>query len=363
MTYRLVRAVAFRLDPERVHRTALWMHRWLRPFRRPFPVRSVQVMGLEFPNVVGLAAGYDKDAVAWRGLAALGFGHVEVGTVTPRPQAGNPAPRLFRLPEDRGLINRMGFPSAGADAVADRLHGHAWRDFVLGVSIGPNKDTPPDRVAEDYETLVDRFAPLADYLAINVSSPNTPGLRSLQSSESLGALLARIVARRDIAGGQPTARSRQPEQSASLRERTGRERRDGGGTTRLVVKLSPDIPDAELAETVATIDRSGVDGIIVTNTTVSRPGLSDDPDETGGLSGAPLASRSLAVLATVRDLTDLPLIASGGIMSATDAGRRLDAGASLVQLYTGLVYQGPSLVHQIAELEGNGRHSAREPSG
>jgi dihydroorotate dehydrogenase len=319
MTYRLVRSAAFRLDPERVHGAALRAHRMLRRFRRPFPVKPVEVMGLEFPNVVGLAAGYDKDAVAWRGLAALGFGHVEVGTVTPRPQPGNPRPRVFRLPDDDALINRMGFPSAGAGAVASRLGGDRG-GAVLGISIGPNKDTPTERAADDYAALIDRFAPLADYLAVNVSSPNTPGLRSLQRARELADLLARIVAARD------------------------------SSEARLVVKLSPDIADGDLPDIVAGIDAAGVDGICLTNTTVTRPDLATEIDEAGGLSGAPLARRSLDVLEQVRAMTGLALIASGGIMTVADARRRLDAGASLVQLYTGFVYAGPALVHEIARL-------------
>ncbi len=277
-------------------------------------------MGIEFPNVVGLAAGYDKDGRAWRGLAALGFGHIEVGTVTPQPQAGNPRPRIFRIPGDRALINRMGFPSAGAEAVAARLGGRRPYGLVLGVSIGPNGFGDPGQATLDYETLIDRFAPLADYLAVNVSSPNTPGLRLLESGSELGELLHRLVARRD--------------------------RQTLDRVIPLVVKLSPDSTDLE--STVAAIGQSGVDGIIVTNTTTRRPGVTSS--ESGGLSGAPLGALSLETLRRVRELTDLPLIASGGIMTADDAEERLAAGASLVQLYTGFVYEGPRLVGAIARL-------------
>ena len=279
-------------------------------------------MGIEFPNVVGLAAGYDKDGRAWRGLAALGFGHIEVGTVTPQPQAGNPRPRIFRLPGDRALINRMGFPSDGADAVATRLGGGRPDGLVLGVSIGPNGFSDPGQAALDYEKLIDRFAPLADYLAVNVSSPNTPGLRSLESGPDLDELLHRLVASRDRCGAA-----------------IGRE-------VPLVVKLSPDSID--LASAVTVIDQSGVDGIIVTNTTTRRPGVTSA--EGGGLSGAPLRSLSLETLRRVRGMTELPLIASGGIMTTADAEERLVAGASLVQLYTGFVYEGPRLVRAIAGL-------------
>ncbi len=281
-------------------------------------------MGLEFPNVVGLAAGYDKDARAWRGLAALGFGHIEVGTVTLQPQAGNPRPRIFRLPADRALINRMGFPSEGAEAVAARLAGRRPGGLVLGVSIGPNGFGEAEQAARDYEQLIDRFAPLADYLAINVSSPNTPGLRTLETGADLKELLQRIVARRD-------------RQAAAT-----------GAPTPLVVKLSPDIGSDDLTTTIDSIESAGIDGIVVTNTTTDRPGVTTT--ESGGLSGAPLTPLSLRVLQEVRDLTALPLIASGGIMSMTDARVRLEAGAALVQIYTGFVYQGPTLVRSIAAL-------------
>jgi dihydroorotate dehydrogenase len=319
--YRALRSIAFRFDPELVHSAGLLGYRIPR-FPRRRAGGTVSAMGIEFSNVVGLAAGYDKDGRAWRGLAGLGFGHIEVGTVTPQPQAGNPRPRIFRLPGDRALINRMGFPSDGADAVAARLGGRRPEGLVLGVSIGPNGFSDPGQAALDYETLIDRFAPLADYLAVNVSSPNTPGLRSLESGPALDELLHRLVAHRD--------------RHAATLDRV----------PPLVVKLSPDSTD--LVSTVAAIDRSGVDGIIVTNTTTRRPGVTSSED--GGLSGAPLSSLSLEVLRRVGELTDLPLIASGGIMTAADAEERLGAGASLVQLYTGFVYEGPRLVGEIARL-------------
>ena len=322
--YEILRRAAFRLDPERAHAGAIHAYRLTRPLWRRPSGHSQVLMGLEFPNAVGLAAGYDKDARAWRGLARVGFGHIEVGTVTPRPQEGNRRPRIFRLAADRALINRMGFPSEGAEAVAARLGGRRPRGVVLGVSIGPNGFSGVEQAASDYEQLIDRFAPLADYLAINVSSPNTPGLRSLESGDDLDSLLGRLVARRD-------------RQAAALNKRVP-----------TVVKLSPDAGAPDLARTVGSIESAGVDGIIVTNTTLQRPGLTSA--QNGGLSGAPLTSLSLATLRHVRSLTTLPLIASGGVMSVVDAQERLEAGASLVQIYTGLVYGGPSLVRSIARL-------------
>lgn len=320
--YPWLRGIGFRFDPERVHHVALQGHRTLGRVRRIRPPGTpVEVMGVEFPNVVGLAAGYDKDAIAWRGLAALGFGHLEIGTVTPQPQPGNPKPRIFRFVDDEAMVNRMGFPSQGADAVARRLRNARGCGSVIGVSIGPNGFSDGDQAAADYETLVERFAPLVDYLAVNVSSPNTKGLRSLEMAEALAPVLGRIAAVRDT-----TAR-RVP----------------------VAVKLSPDIDESLLDGVVGVIDAVGLDGIVVTNTTTRRPG-GVGGDETGGLSGGPLRDIALGVLEKVRALTDLPIIASGGITTTDDARRRLDAGAALVQLYTGFVYRGPRLVREIAHL-------------
>jgi len=315
MTYRLLRTAGFRMDAERAHGAALRVVRLVRPIsalrRRALSRGSVDAFGLRFRNPVGLAAGYDKDATAWRALAALGFGHVEVGTVTPRPQPGSPRPRITRHVAERALVNRMGFPSEGADAVAARLGGRRPGGVVLGVSIGPNADTPPDRRIDDYLTLVDRFGPLADYLAVNVSSPNTAGLRDLQGA-ALEPLLAAIVARAD-------------------------------GATPVLVKLSPDL--ADLASVASAAARAGVAGLIVGNTTTTRPGVTDD--QAGGLSGAPLGDLAARRLAEAVAATTLPVIACGGIMTVDDARSRLEAGAALVQLYTGLVYEGPGLVRRI----------------
>jgi len=319
--YRVLRALGFRLDAEQAHRLALRAVRMARPFsfrQRQFEVAAVDAFGLHFRNPLGLAAGYDKDGTAWRALAALGFGHVEVGTVTPRPQPGNPRPRVHRLPAQRALVNRMGFPSAGADAVARSLDGGARRGVVLGVSIGPNADTLPERRVDDYLTLVDRFATLADYLAVNVSSPNTPGLRDLEAVATIGGLLRPVVVRRD-------------EWVDRLRRRVP-----------ILVKLSPDATDFE--SVVAAVESAGVDGIIIGNTTTARPGIEDSPP--GGLSGGPLGLIALDRLRRAVAVSGLPVIASGGVLTPQDVAARLVAGATLVQLYTGLVYSGPGLVRQ-----------------
>lgn len=316
--YRALRALGFRLDPERAHLLALRGVRLARllPRRRSrFDVAPVEAFGLRFRNPLGLAAGYDKDGSAWRALAALGFGHVEVGTVTPRPQPGNPRPRVHRLQEHRALINRMGFPSVGADRVAARLAGSKRPGgVVLGVSIGPNADTPADQRVADYLALVDRFGPLADYLAVNVSSPNTPGLRDLE--RELTVVLGPIIRRRDEWSG-----------------RLGR-------PVPLLVKLSPDSDDLE--ESIQTADSAGVDGFIVGNTTTARLGMVDTPP--GGLSGAPLGPIALDRLRRAVAATSLPIVASGGVMTPDGVRERLEAGASLVQMYTGLVYGGPRLL-------------------
>jgi dihydroorotate dehydrogenase len=275
------------------------------------PGKPVQAFGLHFPNPIGLAAGYDKDGLAWRGLAALGFGHIEIGTVTPRPQAGNPKPRLFRLVEDRALINRLGFPGLGAEAVAQSMAGApGYKEggrLILGVNLGMNKDTPLE----------------------NVSSPNTAGLRRLQGREMLETLLGALAKER---------------QQLAL----GR-----GGRAPLLVKLAPDLTEAELDDALDVIVRTGMDGVIAANTTLEREaGLrSGQRTEVGGLSGQPLRVRSAAVLqSVVKKLGGrLPVISVGGIMGPEDAKSRLDAGATLVQVYTGLIYAGPGLVKKILQ--------------
>jgi dihydroorotate dehydrogenase len=328
--YRLIRPLLFALPPEVAHRASLTALRGLgavpalgrlvsgaqQPADDP-----VELFGLRFRNRLGLAAGYDKDAVAWRGLAAVGFGHVEIGTITPQPQPGNPKPRIFRLREDAALINRLGFPSAGAHAVASRLQGLRPAGLVLGVNIGINKVTPIENAARDYAQLMQILSPLADYVTINVSSPNTTGLRNLQSKSYLHGLL------KDLAGYRSKP---------------------------LLIKLSPDLNERELDEALEVIVAHRVDGVIATNTTVSRPPLSSPhAGEAGGLSGRPLTALARKAIGRIYTRTEgkLPIIAAGGIMSREDADAAINAGASLVQIYTGLVYRGPGLVREILERE------------
>jgi dihydroorotate dehydrogenase len=333
--YESIRPLLFKLDAERAHRLTLGLLALaggLPPLRllltRGLSARTssqaVEVFGLKFANPVGLAAGYDKDGRAMRGLACLGFGHLELGTVTPLPQAGNPRPRIFRLPEDEALINRMGFPNRGLAPLVRRLRRRP-KDVVTGVNIGKGATTPLEAAAEDYLLLLRALYLYADYLVVNVSSPNSPGLRELQDRKHLGKLLRGLDAARAELGGR-----RIP----------------------ILVKLAPDLSDPQLAEAVQVIGESGMDGIIASNTTTARPALrSPHQEQTGGLSGAPLRQPALRTIHKCCELSGgrLPVVATGGILSAADAQAALQAGASLVQLYTGLVYRGPGLVREILE--------------
>jgi dihydroorotate dehydrogenase len=337
--YKTLRPLIYRLTPEQAHTVTIQLLRLagkLPPaaallkaiFRSQRPGPSVQAFGLDFANPLGMAAGYDKDGLGWRGLACLGFGHIEVGTVTPRPQPGNPQPRLFRLVEDRAVINRMGFNNRGAQFLARQLQGSKPSGLVLGVNIGKNKMTPLEEAAQDYLILLRAFAPLADYLAVNVSSPNTPGLRSLQTRAALEALLLPLSDERKLL----TARLGKP--------------------IPLLVKLAPDLSEAELDGALEAILASRMDGVIINNTTLARPPLrSLHATEQGGLSGAPMTDLSLTMTRLVvhKLAGRLPIVASGGVMCAADVQARLDAGATLVQLYTGLIYEGPGLVKQILD--------------
>lgn len=339
MLYPFLRPFIFLLKPEQAHSVTIAALRlggsnpltravlsaWFRAHAGGPPVRA---FGLTFPNPLGMAAGYDKDGLGWRGLACLGFGHIEVGTITPRAQPGNPSPRIFRLVPDRAAINRMGFPNRGADFLARRLAGPRPKNLILGVNIGKNKLTPNETAVEDYLSLVRDFAPLSDYLAVNVSSPNTPGLRNLQSRQALEALLRPIAAERAA-------------QSTRL-----------GKPVPVLVKLAPDLTDEELDDALEAVTGSGMDGVIIGNTTLQRAGLQSPlAGETGGLSGAPLNARNTAMIRQVvaRTAGKLPVVASGGVMNADDAQAKLDAGAVLVQLYTGLIYAGPGLVKQVLD--------------
>ncbi|HET9767967.1 MAG TPA: quinone-dependent dihydroorotate dehydrogenase [Thermoanaerobaculia bacterium] len=354
--YPLLRPLLFRLDPERAHALSLLALQWmgavppLRALQRRVLPRvddPVEMLRLRFPNRVGLAAGYDKDARGLWGLAALGFGHVEIGTVTPRPQPGNPRPRLFRLVEDRSVVNRLGFPSQGAAAVAARLRRRP-ADVVVGVNIGKQRETPVERAVEDYLELLEIFAPLADYLTINVSSPNTPGLRRLETGEELGKLLASLARRRDeLAAGGGKARGATVG-GATVGGATGAAK---ARRVPLLVKLSPDLAPEDLDAAVDAALAAGIDGIVATNTTLSRPGaVSSHAHETGGLSGALLTAPSTAALARVaqRVAGRAVVIGAGGVLTGADAAAKRAAGADLVQLYTGLVYRGPALVRETA---------------
>jgi dihydroorotate dehydrogenase len=349
--YPLLRPFAFALDAERAHRLTVRALEMMPPGMpaRADPALGIRVAGLDFPNPVGLAAGFDKDAEVFAQMLGLGFGFVEVGTVTPRPQAGNPKPRLFRLAEDRAVINRMGFNNEGMEAAAARLGKRRrggpsaslgagpstpLRTGLVGANVGANKDSA-DRVA-DYVAGVRAMAPLADYLTINVSSPNTPGLRGLQDREALDELLAAVLEARAAGPASPP----------------------------VFLKVAPDLEPCGIDDVAAVAIGRGVDGLIVGNTTLSRPPLlSRHAGEAGGLSGAPLKQLALERLRDFRKATGgkLPLIAVGGIENGVDAFDRIRAGASLVQLYTALVYQGPGLVKSIAsELKLQlGRHGFR----
>lgn len=290
---------------------------------------AVRAFGLEFPNPVGVAAGFDKNAEIPRGLAALGFGHVEVGGVTAEAQAGNPRPRLFRLPDDRALINRMGFNNDGADAVGPRLSPGRLPDVPVGVNIGKSKSAPLESAEEDYRYTFERVSGRAredtdkagaegggDYFVVNVSSPNTPGLRELQNREHLRRILGTL--------------------------------RDAGASP-LLVKLSPDLTEAAIEDALAVVDELDLDGIVAVNTTTDRPEGLTNPNraEEGGLSGAPIEGRATDTVRFVAERTDAPVIGVGGVFTAEDAYRKIRAGASLVQLYTGLVYEGPAIAREI----------------
>jgi dihydroorotate dehydrogenase len=326
--YNTIRPVLFRLDPEVIHKITLLAIKYagiLPPayallraiFEVNEPRLQVEAFGVKFRNPIGMAAGYDKDAEAVRGLSALGFGHIEVGTVTRQKQIGNPRPRVHRVIESQGVINSMGFPNSGVDAVKIK-RGEA----KVGINIGKSKDTPLERAIEDYVELFKQVYQQADYVAINISSPNTLNLRQLQARDFIEGLLKAVTAVRD------NVTSRVP----------------------VLVKIAPDLSEAEIDDVLGAIELAGVDGIIATNTTILREGIPPQyRDLKGGLSGRPLTQRSTDVIRCIARKTNghLPIIGVGGVMNPFDALAKLEAGATLVQVYTGLVYAGPGLVKQI----------------
>lgn len=323
MIFRIVRPALFALDPEQAHRLTIAVLKAgpRRPPAAPGKL-AVRVAGLDFPNPLGLAAGFDKDAEVPDAALGLGFGFVEVGSITPQPQAGNPRPRLFRLVEDRAVINRMGFNNGGAAAAVERLAQRKGNPGIVGVNIGANKDSA-DRIF-DYATMARAMAPLASYLAVNVSSPNTPGLRALQDEGALRELLAAVTA--------------------------AREEKCGVGGPPIFLKVAPDLTPSDVDAIARLAIEARLGALIVSNTTIARPGLrSHHAGESGGLSGAPLRDLALERLRNFRKATGgaVPLVGVGGISNADDAWQRIRAGASLVQLYSALVFEGPGLVRRI----------------
>ncbi len=336
LLYSLARPLLFSLDPETAHNLTLPALRnaarlgLTRMITRPAPDPRT-VMGIRFPNPVGLAAGLDKDGAYIDGLAALGFGFIEVGTVTPRPQPGNPKPRMFRLPAANALINRMGFNNGGVDAFVRNVQASCFyqeRQGVLGLNIGKNADTPIERATDDYLTCLEKVYPYAAYVTVNISSPNTKNLRQLQQASELDDLLSRLKS-----------------SQVSLADRHGR-------YVPIALKIAPDLDDEQVKAIANALLRYKIDGVIATNTTITRDAVQGLPNaqEAGGLSGAPVRPLSDRVVAALhREVGGaLPIIGVGGILCGDDAKAKMDAGASLVQLYTGLIYRGPALVRECA---------------
>jgi len=338
--YRLVKPVFFKFDPENVHHFVVKRLKWFNdvfPFGKSvlrgsydvsFKGLEREVFGLKFKNPVGLAAGFDKNGEYVEALSNLGFGFIEVGTVTPLPQPGNDKPRMFRLPEDAALINRMGFNNKGVDTMAERLRLLKDRhpDIIVGGNIGKNKNTPNEDAVYDYIKCFDRLFDVVDYFVVNVSSPNTPGLRALQEKEPLMELLNTLQKRN----------------------------RKNDISRPILLKIAPDLTDEQLDDIIEIVKQTGIAGIIATNTTISRDGLYAPENlkgEMGGLSGKPLTKRSTEVIRYLSEKSgkSFPIIGVGGIHSAADAKEKLDAGASLVQLYTGFIYEGPGLIKRICK--------------
>ena len=333
MLYPLIRSALFSLDPEDAHGLtlssldaahALGLLKLL-PRAQGKPVR---VMGIDFPNAVGLAAGLDKDGAHIKALAALGFGFIEIGTVTPRPQPGNPKPRLFRLPAADAIINRMGFNNLGVDNLVKHVEASGFQG-VLGINIGKNKDTPNEHAVDDYLACLDTVYAHASYVTVNISSPNTQNLRELQRDEALDALLSAIKLRQSELAQQH------------------------GKYVPVALKIAPDLDDAQIAAIAALLMMHRIDAVIATNTTLARDAVAGLPhaDETGGLSGAPVRAASTRVVTALANhlKNEVPIIGVGGILSGDDAQEKIAAGASLVQLYSGLIYRGPGLVRECVQ--------------
>ncbi len=333
MLYRLIRPALFSLDPEDAHRFTLASldiaHRTgllsLLPRASGTPV---QAMGIDFPNAVGLAAGLDKDGAHIHALAALGFGFIEIGTVTPRPQSGNPQPRMFRLPAAEAIINRMGFNNLGVDNLVRNVVASGFTG-VLGINIGKNKDTPNEQAVDDYLACLDKVYPHASYVTVNISSPNTQNLRELQKDEALDALLSAIKLRQSDLAQQH------------------------GKYVPVALKIAPDLDDAQIAAIAALLMMHRIDAVIATNTTISRDAVAGLPnaDEAGGLSGAPVREASTRVIRALAHhlKNEVPIIGVGGILSGEHAREKIAAGASLVQVYSGLIYRGPELVRECVQ--------------
>ena len=328
---RLIRPLLFSLDAEAAHHLAIVLLRGASYF--DLALRALQsfqpapkpktVFGLTFRNPIGLAAGLDKNGVALPAWAALGFGFIEIGTVTAKAQSGNPKPRIFRFPEQEALINRLGFNNDGADAIAERLRklrgGKRWPDVPLGINIGKSRETPLEETTDDYLYSFRLLREFADYIVLNVSSPNTPGLRELQGREALAQLLRAVREKNQIA--------RKP----------------------VLIKISPDLSSDELNEVIATCEENETAGIIATNTTLDHSSIPPTYDQPGGLSGAPLREKSTTLVRAIAARSTIPVIASGGIVDAQSAREKFEAGAHLLQVYTGYIYRGPNLIREIVE--------------
>ena len=330
--YSLLKPLLFRLDAERAHHLTLDSLQVANRLKlsgllpTPPACRSRRVMGLDFPNPIGLAAGLDKNGAYIDGLASLGFGFIEVGTVTPRPQPGNPQPRLFRIPEAQAIVNRFGFNNAGVDALVENVKNAAYRG-ILGINIGKNFDTPNERAVDDYLICLRKVYAHASYVTVNISSPNTKNLRQLQEKEALENLLSALKAEQE-----------------KLADQYGR-------YVPIVLKIAPDLIVEQITEIADLLLQYRFDGVIATNTTLSREGVEglENAAETGGLSGAPVRTKATAV---VRQLSlglrgEIPIIGVGGILTGEDAQEKIDAGASLVQVYSGLIYRGPALIKEV----------------